>query len=164
MLSTPVAFAASAALVVVASFALVLFRLGLALPFAAVAGGLGIMSGLLIAASTSWGVAPPIACALCGLGAGFLGATVTRFSTVAKEASIDAKEEDEIAHKALSGLFVSSLRSIGILAVATVVITLIALNFDLGHLDVTGLTLISIIAIVGATVVILAIRSWPEKT
>jgi hypothetical protein len=132
-------------------------------PFALTVGGLGISSGLLLAVSTTGGMAPPIACALCGLGAVFLSGPFLQYRSVSAEASMDVGEEDAIAHRALSGLFYSLLTYLAILAVTTIVLSLLALNFDLGRLDVAGLALISVVAIVAATVLVLTIRSGPEK-
>jgi len=155
---------ASVALIMIACLAAALFRFGLASLFVAMAGGLGLTAGLLLSVFTTYGIAPPLACALCGLGAGFLGIPVMQFRSVSKEAPIEAGDDDDIARRALSGLLASLLKSVAVLAVATVIISLAALNLDLEHLDVTSLTLISIVAIIGATIVALSIRSWPEKT
>lgn len=154
---------ASVALVAVFCLSFGLFRLGTTTPFALTAGGIGISSGLVLAVCTTWGMAPPIACALCGLGAVFLSGPVMQYRSVSKEASMDVGEEDAIAHRALSRLFYSLLTYLAILAVTTMVLSLLALNFDLGRLEVAGLTLISVVAIVAATVLVLAIRSGPEK-
>ncbi len=163
-MGTDVVLSASLGLIAILCIALALFRTGQGMLFGATAGGLGIVAGLILATFTAWGIAPPIACSLCGMGAAFLSGPVMRFRSILKQVSGDANEEDAIAHRALSGLFVSLLTLLAILGTTTIVLSLIALNFDLGHLDVAGLTLISVIAIVAATALILAIRSAPEKT
>jgi hypothetical protein len=156
-------FPTTVGLVVALFLGLGLFRLGRPSLFAATAGGLGIAAGLVLAVSTEWGFAPTLACALCGFGAAFLSGTVLQFRSVVAETSIASTEDEAIAHRALSRLFSSLLTNLAILAAATIVISLIALNFDLGHLNVAGLTLLSVAAIIATTVLALSMRSGPEK-
>ncbi|HVO78186.1 MAG TPA: hypothetical protein VMS79_04890 [Methanomassiliicoccales archaeon] len=151
------------AFVLVGALAVIMLLTNRTFLFGLAAGGLGLASALVLAVVTTRGLAPPIACALCGFGATFMAGPASSFKSAITGTKSHDPDEDEILKKAVNSILISMLTLLGILGASTAVLSLLALNLNLGRFDLASLVLLTAVAIVMATILVLALRPEPKK-